>query len=236
MENIQAYKQGVFEDRTFVAGVVFAIDLAVLVSVWTVLVWLSFIAAVGGYEIRRLYLIKLGDEARKLKWQLVIAGSILLYGLMVFAYLALYLQPGGPLRCLQMIIAVRAFDVCALMGGQAFQKFAGQDYQVHRISSISPGKTWEGFAVGMTVALLTIAIPALFFRNLPLGLISIPLMFIALTIGHLVGDLGESKFKRWIGEKDSGTLLRGHGGILDRFDSMPAVTDTVLFYRLLHLL
>lgn len=86
--------------------------------------------------------------------------------------------------------------------------------------SISPGKTWEGTIAGFAAsALVVLAVAATF------GLPRIPAAVAALGIGPvgLAGDLLESALKRRAGVKDSGTLFPGHGGVLDRLDSLVAV-------------
>jgi phosphatidate cytidylyltransferase len=89
---------------------------------------------------------------------------------------------------------------------------------------VSPKKTWEGVAGGVALAALTGAIAARWL-GLPQALL-IPLAA-ALALVSVVGDLGISMLKRWAGKKDSGMLLPGHGGILDRFDG---VTAALPFY------
>lgn len=89
---------------------------------------------------------------------------------------------------------------------------------------ISPNKTWEGSIAGVVCAVILAAIYA------PLvQLHSIPLVVAAffLSIVGQIGDLVESAYKRYYGVKDSGKILPGHGGILDRFDSMLFVLPTV---------
>ena len=94
--------------------------------------------------------------------------------------------------------------------------FAGRAFGRHKLApSISPGKTWEGWAGGM-VASLVVA------QGLhALVPVSAPWLALAVVVSVLgpVGDLTESALKRRAGVKDSGQLLPGHGGILDRFDS-----------------
>ncbi len=84
--------------------------------------------------------------------------------------------------------------------------------------SISPNKTWEGTIGGIVVNLGVAFALAHFFKNYSL-MIWIGASLIVSTIGSM-GDLVESQFKRSFDIKDSGTLLPGHGGILDRFDAV----------------
>lgn len=96
--------------------------------------------------------------------------------------------------------------------------------------SISPGKTVEGFVGGLLTGVLAAVALGLFVlpevSALRLGLLAIPLTCIGVA-----GDLTESILKRAAGVKDSGNILPGHGGILDRIDSL-ILTAPVLFYLL----
>jgi phosphatidate cytidylyltransferase len=91
--------------------------------------------------------------------------------------------------------------------------------------SISPGKTWEGTIAGFAAsALVVLAVAAMF------GLPRVPAAVAALGIGPvgLAGDLLESAVKRRARVKDSGTIFPGHGGVLDRLDSLVAVAAFLL--------
>ena len=92
------------------------------------------------------------------------------------------------------------------------------------VPRISPGKTWEGTLAGFAgagVAALVIGVSA--------GLHTVPAVLVALLVGPVgfAGDLFESAMKRAAGAKDSGTLFPGHGGVLDRIDSLIFVAPTV---------
>jgi phosphatidate cytidylyltransferase len=121
---------------------------------------------------------------------------------------------------LTTLFTVWAFDTFAF--------FAGRFFGRHRLAPrISPKKTWEGAAGGLIFAIVA---AVLFTR--PIG---VP-WYHALAIGVLVsfaatvGDLAESLLKRDTGVKDSGTLMRGHGGVLDRIDSLLFAVMAVFFY------
>ncbi len=108
---------------------------------------------------------------------------------------------------------VMAADIGAYIVGKLFGK--------HKLTTISPGKTWEGVFGGYIGSLLVCAI-YMVICNINLKLPNI-LSFLLLTsvtfIFSVVGDLFESLLKRVANVKDSGTILPGHGGILDRIDS-----------------
>jgi phosphatidate cytidylyltransferase len=98
--------------------------------------------------------------------------------------------------------------------------------------SLSPRKTWEGAAGGMVGALAG-AFVALALFGLPLSLWKTALIGIAAGIVGPVGDLSESFIKRQAGLKDAGTLIPGHGGVLDRIDSLLFTAPTVYMLALL---
>jgi phosphatidate cytidylyltransferase len=93
------------------------------------------------------------------------------------------------------------------------------------LSPISPKKTWEGTIGGAVLAIIVVALLAKFaFHTNWLFAIGIP--FLGAVVGTL-GDLLESKLKRLADVKDSGNMMPGHGGFLDRFDSMLLATPAV---------
>ena len=84
---------------------------------------------------------------------------------------------------------------------------------------ISPNKSWEGFAGGMVASfIIWIMIAALDLCHVSLPLALVAALFSG--VGGVVGDLFESRIKRGVGVKDSGNIMPGHGGLLDRSDSM----------------
>lgn len=122
----------------------------------------------------------------------------------------------GALRLLFALVLVWAADVGAYFAGRAFgsRKLAPR---------VSPGKSWEGVYGGVALALVIAAVAGQWLFGLQ-GARWVPflLLCVAVVLFSIVGDLGESLLKREVGAKDSGTLLPGHGGILDRIDSLLA--------------
>ena len=113
-----------------------------------------------------------------------------------------------------------SFFFLVLMGGDAGAYYIGRAFGKRKLApSISPGKTWEG-GVGGLVAALAMATLAhfWFFREAPLKYL-LPLAAVMTVVGVL-GDLAESALKRGAGAKDAANILPGHGGILDRLDSL----------------
>jgi phosphatidate cytidylyltransferase len=99
-----------------------------------------------------------------------------------------------------------------------------------QMSKISPKKTWEGTIGGIILSIVVIFLLA--YYVFPFGIISYGLAFLAFiaSIAGTFGDLFESKLKRMAGAKDSGHILPGHGGFLDRFDSLLVATPFVWLY------
>ncbi|MEO8004478.1 MAG: phosphatidate cytidylyltransferase [Betaproteobacteria bacterium] len=113
--------------------------------------------------------------------------------------------------------------------------FAGRRFGRHKLAPlISPGKTWEG-VVGAFIAVIVYGF-GVSFLVLPQANVYdriVMLIFVcALTVLGIVGDLFESWIKRSAGAKDSGNLLPGHGGMLDRIDSMTAALPFAALYYL----
>jgi phosphatidate cytidylyltransferase len=123
--------------------------------------------------------------------------------------------------------------LAVIMAADTFAFFVGHALGRHRLApSVSPGKTVEG-AVGGIVGGVAGA-----FAVRALGMPSLPLVD-ALVLGAvvaglgIVGDLDESLLKRWAGVKDSGTLFPGHGGALDRLDSLLFGAPILYYYFLI---
>ena len=132
-----------------------------------------------------------------------------------------YILPSGYL-VLALVILVAAVDVGAY--------FVGVNFGSRKLAAkLSPKKSWEGVWGGAFVCLLVAALFVwILHHNLqPLSLMQIAAL-LALSVGitffSVVGDLIESMLKRNCGVKDSGTMLPGHGGVLDRVDGLVAAT------------
>jgi len=110
--------------------------------------------------------------------------------------------------------------------------FAGKNLGKHKLAPrISPGKTWEGWAGGALLTLVTGWAAGYFLPDIPLSHRLVAAGVVAI-FGPL-GDLAESMLKRSAGVKDSGTFLPGHGGLLDRFDAFLLVLPVLALLQVL---
>jgi len=114
-------------------------------------------------------------------------------------------------KCVYIFIISFATDTYAYIGGMLIGK--------HKLTDISPKKTIEGTIVG---TIMGVFIGTMFYHTLigDLSLIKVIIMSFVLTIISEIGDLVFSSIKRYFGKKDYSNLIPGHGGILDRFDSV----------------
>jgi phosphatidate cytidylyltransferase len=134
---------------------------------------------------------------------------------LVPAWLAAAQLQRTPALLLALLVVVWTADTAAY--------FAGRRFGRHKLApQVSPGKTWEGVAGAFTGVLLYFALlGTLRLAVLPdLWRLPVAGVFLGMTALGIVGDLFESWMKREAGVKDSGTLLPGHGGLLDRIDAL----------------
>ena len=104
--------------------------------------------------------------------------------------------------------------------------FAGRAFGTHKLApQVSPGKTWEGALGGLV---LVAALGALAAPQLGKPAFSFAVVSVVIGAFSIVGDLSESMFKRYAGLKDSGHLIPGHGGLMDRIDSITAAAPLLL--------
>ena len=123
-----------------------------------------------------------------------------------------------------LFISIWACDTAAFIFGSLFGK--------RKIfPDISPKKSWKGSIAGLIASIIVFLV---FFKMNLLGkssnIFEIILLATTVSVFGQIGDLFESKLKREAGVKDSGTLLLGHGGVLDRFDSLIFASPVIYFY------
>lgn len=220
------------------------INVAVLLAFWE---WLRFceIEELGQQilSFAVFILVSFAAQLNYLPFELVVVATCLLWvGLIIFtltdafdflhrkgiklaigvlmisaaALIVIRLQQlnNGPLWILCFFICVWAADIGAYFVGKRFGK-------TKLAPSISPGKTVEGLLGGVAFAAV-LYIPIMFW-NFPVGSAITLLATVLVTVlVSVLGDLFESKMKRQAGIKDSSQILPGHGGVLDRIDSLLA--------------
>jgi phosphatidate cytidylyltransferase len=151
-------------------------------------------------------------------------GGILYVGFLLSYYVALRGLDDGRNWVFLALVVTFASDSAAYFVGRALGR--------HKLApTISPGKTWEGtiggFLGAIVIALLfTLPTPL----QLPIGYGQAIILGILISLFGQLGDLAESLLKRSTGAKDSGSLLAGHGGFLDRMDSIVFAGVVVYYY------
>ena len=173
-----------------------------------------------------IYPVYTVEQGRLIGWALTVAGTFYVAWLLGL-FQALRLVGGGDGSgrgwVLYVLAATWAYDTGAYLVGRRFGR--------HRFMTwISPSKTWEGAAGGLLFCLLATLIarsplaPPLAalsgWAPLPVPLWHVPFLALAVCLAAQIGDLAESMIKRGAGAKDASALIPGHGGMLDRMDSL----------------
>jgi phosphatidate cytidylyltransferase len=127
--------------------------------------------------------------------------------------------PNGAQWMLFVLILVWVADMGAFF-------FGGRYGRLHLAPAVSPGKTWEG-VLGGTLLSSVVAVCGSVWFHIPLAFF-LPLCLTAVAFS-IVGDLTESLLKRFAGIKDSGSVFPGHGGVMDRIDSVTGAAPVLLF-------
>ena len=193
-------------------GVVVVISLAL----WVVrdkafsTIWLSMAAV--AWMLVLILLANYRQEAdQPPRWQRLLGLLGLLF--LTAAWLAFV-----KLHAIHFIWLLYIMVLCGVADSMAF--FAGKRYGRNKLApQLSPGKTREGLLGGLTGVLIVAVGFGLWWGFPPLQFISFLLLSIFTGLVSVEGDLFESLIKREVGAKDSGWVLPGHGGMLDRFDS-----------------
>jgi phosphatidate cytidylyltransferase len=138
------------------------------------------------------------------------------------SFVALHARPDhGPVLSLTLLVMVWLADSGAY--------FAGKRWGRTKLAPvISPGKTWEGVLGGIAVSASAVLLAGYWYsRSLEWTLVLAPVALLTVMFS-IVGDLLESLMKRQAGVKDSGSIIPGHGGVLDRIDSLTAAAPIFL--------
>ncbi|MEJ8568974.1 phosphatidate cytidylyltransferase [Elongatibacter sediminis] len=132
-----------------------------------------------------------------------------------YALFWLHDRPAGGLLVLLLLLIIWSADIGAYFTGRRFGR--------HRLApAISPGKTWEGLAGGLILATIVAAAYSAMTSAIPSPALLVAPVAVLTAAVSAAGDLFISIHKRTVDLKDSGRLFPGHGGVLDRFDSLLA--------------
>ncbi len=190
-------------------------------------VWLLTMTPIGRNELLTLAMIWwlvalcwiVFAPRRVAPWSAALAGVLAL----VPAWLALVRlrldAPHGAEWVLFSLLLVWGADIGAYFFGRRFGR-------LRLAPDVSPGKTWEGVIGGVAASAVVALLGSAWF-HLP-AVMFLPLCLVAVSFS-IVGDLTESLLKRFAGVKDSGTLFPGHGGVMDRIDSVTGAAPVLFF-------
>jgi phosphatidate cytidylyltransferase len=150
-------------------------------------------------------------------------------GLLIYLYL-ISLLPQGHHWLFMLLIGTWASDTMAYFFGRTFGK--------HKLTPVlSPKKTWEGAIAGLLGSVVAVYIYSIVFKPIvSMSVLTIILLGLLISISSQVGDLIESTLKRQAKIKDSGNIIPGHGGVLDRFDSMLLSAPMVYYFVLVFIM
>jgi len=149
---------------------------------------------------------------------LVVAGATYVGGALGLLLLLRYLRydtspPWGMWPVLLVFLCTWAMDAAAFLTGSRWGR--------HRLCpSVSPAKSVEGAVSGLLASIVISGVFLTLATHPRHPLLAAAAIGLALGVAGEAGDLLESRFKRWVGAKDSGDVIPGHGGVLDRFDSL----------------
>lgn len=220
----------------FIPGLAKAVDIISLAIILFVPVGNIENTILSGAGILPVYLLVRGVIAlydttehpfRSVAWS---AMSLLYLAMPLLTLMLIYHVQGGPQLVLIMFIMIWLNDTGAFCSGSLMGR--------HKMfPRLSPKKTWEGFAGGFIFCIVAAWICFRFFNCTSWSLLGWIFFGIIASVFATWGDLFESLLKRNAGVKDSGNIIPGHGGILDRIDSLLFVAPaSFLYYFLLTLI
>ncbi len=203
------------ETRTSRAAYVAAYSVLVAASWWSdplmglglwtgVLIWVLAALAVLAYPA--------SASVMRHGWVAGVAGLLICWAAWI-SLVVIRAAPDGANWVLWLLLLVWGADIGAY--------FAGRRFGRNKLApAVSPGKTWEGVWGGLAASSVLCGLLLLAMGRFNAGWLAVMLLLVAISV---FGDLFESVLKRVRGIKDSGSLLPGHGGVLDRIDSVVAV-------------
>lgn len=201
--------------RVVFAAIMVFISWYVLEQHYALAQWYVLLAAIWWVAIAA-YIMKTSPQSvkQKVSVQKLLSG-VLIMPAAVIAMSVLHSGPQGPQWLLYGLMLVWLADIGAYFSGRRFGK-------TKLAPALSPGKTREGLYGALLATTLYSLIASFYFQLTTSSTILLLVLSVVLTLISVVGDLYESLLKREAGLKDSGKLLPGHGGMLDRIDSVLA--------------
>lgn len=185
---------------------------------WALAFWVVGVTYLLGWGV----LLLRGPQAEAPVRSAHLLAGLLYAGMGLGALSSVRIQ-GGLAWAISALVITWANDTLAYFGGRYFGR--------HKLApTVSPNKTWEGFAAGMVGSVLGLFIQRAFFFPDALRVVDCLVLGLAGGILGPVGDLCESMLKRAYQVKDSGTLIPGHGGMLDRLDALLFNAPLVYLY------
>ena len=190
--------------------------------------WVPFEAIMAAAVMIPLVILlwRKGKEQAFASWAWTV-GGILYIGLLLSYYVSLRNLENGMGWVFLALLCTFASDISAYLVGGAIGKHKLAPY-------VSPNKTWEGCAGGLIGSvILSVAVVLVF--GLPIDIFQAVLLGVLVSVIGQLGDLVKSLFKRNMAVKDSGQALPGHGGFLDRMDSV-AFAGVAVYYFVVYIL
>lgn len=200
----------------YTAGVAVLLGLALWVIPSVLPIFPLLYVALAWWLVAFVWIVRFPMPIRRA--QAALCGILALVPAGISLVFLLQVEQNGRYLLLLALVIVWVADAGAYFAGRRFGR-------VKLAPQVSPGKTWEGFIGGMTAAVLVTVAGAVTLGYPVAAAISLGLSVAAISV---VGDLTVSMFKRHSGLKDSGRLIPGHGGVLDRIDSVSAAAPLFL--------
>ena len=209
--------------RTPLARAVYVLVLAALLpTAWYLTVSAAgrnaFLAVALGWWIVALCWIVFAPR-RVAPWSAALAGALALVPAWLCLVRLRWDLLDGAQWVLFSLILVWVADIGAYFFGRRFGR-------LRLAPEVSPGKTWEGVIGGVAASAIVAVLGSAWFH---LALVTFVPLCLAAVSFSIVGDLTESLLKRFAGVKDSGTLFPGHGGVMDRMDSVTGAIPVLFF-------
>ena len=216
----------VLSSWTIMTPVLLYIVMGIALTWWVcALIWIQWYS----HQISRqedVTALNAAISASRLKWNYVVSGILVF----VPPWVALIVIHDEGFKGPYWVL----FILVLIWGADSGAYFAGRRWGRRRLAPlVSPGKTWEGVLGASIVTILLAMLGGMLLEVPGFGLINFVLLCLLTTLFSIVGDLLESMLKRQAGVKDSGHVLPGHGGVLDRIDSLVAGLPIFAFGLLL---